>query len=150
MRTASTNSCVFDLIPVHACAPSVPRREALIYLSYTSTGFVLRPPRQHLPRKEKASGLRQARSQFALHHAHHFFLRGPYRAIFKLPGLVKLTKTEPFTAWFVVSGDATADEIRVVRSVLGAMISLPIVASRAPSCASFLPVNFTSFVKTTY
>jgi len=40
---------------------------------------------------------------------------------FKLPGLVKLTNTEPFAAWFVVSGDATADEIRVVRSVLGAI-----------------------------
>ena len=34
---------------------------------------------------------------------------------------VKLTNTEPFAAWFVVSGDATADGIRVVRSVLGAI-----------------------------
>ena len=37
----------------------------------------------------------------------------------KLPGLVKLTNTEPFAAWFVVTGDATADAIHVVRSVLG-------------------------------
>ena len=33
----------------------------------------------------------------------------------KLPGLVNLTNTEPFAAWFVVTGDATADGIRVVR-----------------------------------
>ena len=43
-------------------------------------------------------------------------------------GLVKLTNTEPFAAWFVVTGDATADGIRVARSVLGAIRSLPIVA----------------------
>ena len=49
----------------------------------------------------------------------------------KLPALVKLTNAEPFTAWFVVTGDATADEIRVVRSVLGAISSLPVVAFRA-------------------
>ena len=30
----------------------------------------------------------------------------------KLPGIFKLTNTERFAAWFVVSGDATADEIR--------------------------------------
>ena len=41
----------------------------------------------------------------------------------KLPGLVKLTNTEPFAAWFVVTGDATADGISVVRSVLGAISS---------------------------
>ena len=39
----------------------------------------------------------------------------------KLPGVFKLTNTEPFAAWFVASGDVTADEIRVVRSVLGAI-----------------------------
>ena len=48
--------------------------------------------------------------------------------ISKSPGLVKLTNTEPFAAWFVVTGDATADEIRIVRSVLGAISSLPIAA----------------------
>ena len=32
-------------------------------------------------------------------------------------------------AWFVVTGDATADGIRVVRSVLGAVSSLPMVAT---------------------
>ena len=32
-----------------------------------------------------------------------------------------MTKTERFAAWLVVSGDATADEIRVVWSVLGAI-----------------------------
>ena len=41
-----------------------------------------------------------------------------------------LTNTDPFAAWFVVTGDATPDGIRVVRSVLGAIRSLPIVASR--------------------
>ena len=45
---------------------------------------------------------------------------------FKLQALVKLTNTEPFAAWFVVTGDVTAHEIRVVRSVLGAISSLPI------------------------
>ena len=47
---------------------------------------------------------------------------------FKLRALVKLTNTEPFAAWFVVTGDVTAHEIeiRVVRSVLGAISSLPI------------------------
>jgi hypothetical protein len=45
--------------------------------------------------------------------------------IFELPVLVELTNTDPFAAWFVVIGDATADEIRVVRSVLGAISSFP-------------------------
>ena len=36
----------------------------------------------------------------------------------------KLTNTDPLAAWFVVTGDG----IRVVRSVLGAIGSLPIVA----------------------
>ena len=31
--------------------------------------------------------------------------------IFKLPGFVKLTNTEPFAAWFVVNGDATPDVV---------------------------------------
>ena len=53
---------------------------------------------------------------------------------FKLPGLGKLTNTEPFAAWFVVTGDATADGIRVVRSVLGAISSLPIVALATQDC----------------
>ena len=35
-------------------------------------------------------------------------------SIFKLPGVFKLTNKERFAAWFVVSGDATAIEIRVV------------------------------------
>ena len=47
----------------------------------------------------------------------------PRGASFKLPGLLKLTNTEPFAAWFVVTGDATADGISVVRSVLGAISS---------------------------
>ena len=38
--------------------------------------------------------------------------------------------TDPFAAGFVVTGDATLDGIRVVRSVLGAISSLPIVAFR--------------------
>ena len=47
--------------------------------------------------------------------------------LFKLPSFLKLTNTDPFAAWFVVTGDATPDGIRVVRSVLGAISSLPIV-----------------------
>jgi len=50
--------------------------------------------------------------------------------MFKLPSSLKLTNTDPFVAWFVVTGDATPDGIRVVRSVLGAISSLPIVAFR--------------------
>jgi len=46
--------------------------------------------------------------------------------VFKLPAFFKLTKTDPFAAWFVVTGDATPDGIRVVRLVLGAISSLPI------------------------
>ena len=40
---------------------------------------------------------------------------------FNLPALLKFTNTTSFAAWFVVTGDATADEIRVERSVLGAL-----------------------------
>ena len=54
---------------------------------------------------------------------------GGVKNFFKLPGLFKLTNTEPFAAWFVVTGDATVDEIRVARSVLGAISCLPIVAA---------------------
>ena len=50
--------------------------------------------------------------------------------VFKLQVFLKLTNTDPFAAWFVVSGDATPDAIRVVRSVLGAISSLPVVAFR--------------------
>ena len=42
-------------------------------------------------------------------------------AILKLPAFLKLTNTDPFAAWSVVTGDATLDGIRVVRSVLGAI-----------------------------
>ena len=45
-----------------------------------------------------------------------------------------MTNTEPFAAWFVVTGDATADGIRVVRSVLGVISSLPIVALATQDC----------------
>ena len=48
----------------------------------------------------------------------------------KLPAFLKLTNTDPFVAWFVVTGDATPDGIRVVRSVMGAIRSPPIVALR--------------------
>ena len=40
----------------------------------------------------------------------------------------ELINMDPFAARFVISGDATPDGIRVVRSVLGAISSLPIVA----------------------
>ena len=46
---------------------------------------------------------------------------------FKLSVFPKLTNTEPFAAWLVVTGDATPDVIRVVRSLLGAISFLPIV-----------------------
>ena len=36
--------------------------------------------------------------------------RWEVQQFFKLPGLVKLTNTEPFAAWIVVIRDATADE----------------------------------------
>ena len=36
----------------------------------------------------------------------------------KLPPIFKLTNTDIFAAWFVVTRDATPDEIRVVRTVL--------------------------------
>ena len=50
---------------------------------------------------------------------------------FKLPGVFKLPNAERFAAWFVVSGDATADEIHVVRSVLGAMSCHQLPSQRA-------------------
>ena len=56
--------------------------------------------------------------------------------MFKLPVLLKLTNMDPFAAWFVVIEDATADEIRVVRSVLGAISSLLIVALATQDCYS--------------
>ena len=37
-----------------------------------------------------------------------------------------MINTDLFAAWFVVTGDATPDGIRVVRSVLGAISSLSI------------------------
>ena len=52
----------------------------------------------------------------------------PVRAKSQLPPFRKLTNT--FAAWFVVTGDVTPDGVCVVRSVLGATSSLPIVAFR--------------------
>ena len=49
----------------------------------------------------------------------------------KLPVFLKLTNTDPFAAWYVVTGDVTPDGIRVVRSVLGALSSLLIVTFRS-------------------
>ena len=48
--------------------------------------------------------------------------------VLKLPVFLMSTNEDFFAAWFVVTGDATPDGIRVVRSVLGAIISIPIVA----------------------
>ena len=55
---------------------------------------------------------------------------GPHPSghFFKLPPFLKLTNTDPFVAWLVLTVDATPDGIRVVRPVLGAIISLSIVA----------------------
>ena len=50
--------------------------------------------------------------------------------LLKFPAFLKLTNTDPFVAWVVVTGDATPDGIRVVRSVMGAIRSPPIVALR--------------------
>jgi len=52
------------------------------------------------------------------------------RQFLKLPVFLKLTNMHPFASWLVLIGDATPDGIRVVRSVLGAVGSLPIVAFR--------------------
>jgi len=49
------------------------------------------------------------------------FARSPDGPIFKLPPFLKLINTDPFAVWFVVTGDATPDGIRVVRSVLDAL-----------------------------
>ena len=46
----------------------------------------------------------------------------------KWPVFLMLTNTDPFAAWFVVTGDVIPDGIHVVRSVLGANCSLLIVA----------------------
>jgi len=48
---------------------------------------------------------------------------------FKRTVFLKMTNTDPFAAWFVVTGDATPDGIRVVWLVLRAISSLPSVAS---------------------
>jgi hypothetical protein len=48
----------------------------------------------------------------------------------KLRVFLKLTHKDPFGAWFVVTGDATPDGMRVVRSVLGAINTSSIVAFR--------------------
>ena len=50
--------------------------------------------------------------------------------IVKLLVFLKLTTTDPFAAWCVMTGDTTPDGIRIVRSFLGAISSLPILAFR--------------------
>ena len=57
-------------------------------------------------------------------------LVSPMGYFFKLLACIRFSNTDPFAAWFVVTGDATPDGIRVVRSVLGAIYSLPIVVFR--------------------
>jgi len=47
-----------------------------------------------------------------------------------LPAFPQSANADPFAALFVVTGDATPDGLRVVRSVLGAISSLPVVAFR--------------------
>ena len=47
-----------------------------------------------------------------------------FASLLKLPAFLKLTSTDLFAAWFVVTGDTTPDGIRVVRSVLGAIRTL--------------------------
>ena len=55
-------------------------------------------------------------------------LCGPFLGLL---AFLELTSTDPFAARFLLTGDATPDGIRVVRSVLGAISSLPIVAFQA-------------------
>jgi len=69
-------------------------------------------------------------------HLRHPLCQGP---IFKLPAFLKLSNTDPFAAWFVVTGDATPDGIRVVRSVLGAISTLPWTAGLAPPAPPLAP-----------
>ena len=57
---------------------------------------------------------------------------------FKLPVVFKLTKSERLAACFVVSGDATADAIRVVRSVLVAISCHQLPSQRALGHAGLL------------
>ena len=47
--------------------------------------------------------------------------------VVKLPVFLKLTNTDTCAAWFVVTGDATPDGTRVVRSLLEAISPLLIV-----------------------
>ena len=49
---------------------------------------------------------------------------------FKLQVVLKLTNTDPFATWFAVIENATLDGIRAMRSVLGAIGSLPIMNFR--------------------
>ena len=70
--------------------------------------------------------------------------------LFKLPALVELTNTKSFAAWFIVTGDATADEIRVVRSVLGAMSSPPIAPFGLPRGPRARPHQATPVTSTLY
>ena len=48
----------------------------------------------------------------------HIYIRTSTGPVFELPAFLKLTNTDPFAAWFVVTGDMTP----VVRSVLGAIV----------------------------
>ena len=65
-------------------------------------------------------------------------ISGGAEQFLKLPLVFKLTKTEGFAGWFVVSGDATADEIGVVWSVLGAVSWDQLPSQRALGHATFL------------
>ena len=53
---------------------------------------------------------------------------GKVAVFLKLLAFLESTNTHPFASCFVVIKDVTPDGIRVVRSVLGAMTSLPIAA----------------------
>ena len=66
---------------------------------------------------------------FTNQHTIVFFSAPVCPHLFKLTAFLKLTNTDPFAAWFVVTEDATPNGMRVVRSVLGAISSLPIVPS---------------------
>ena len=59
----------------------------------------------------------------------------------KLPVFLKLTNKDFSAAWFVVNADATPDGIRVVRTVIGAIISLSIVALRVRDVAGQAPLH---------
>ena len=81
------------------------------------------------------SGQTEGRKACRHHVAGAVFGKAASGPILKLLAFLMLTNTDPFAAWLVVTGNATPGGIRVVRSDLGAVSSLPIVAFREKRAA---------------